>query len=375
MATTKMRKHILHSAAGKRTVRNKAKSYKRVIAGKQTVRRHKTRSTAGKILPPLDVRSKNHLKDFEKRIKSGPLTIVLVYADWCGHCHTMMPHFDAASKSPQRSIQSVKVNEQMLDSVNDYMNKNNNSSPISVSGYPSILIVDDKGEKVTDMEAVRDTKVMTQVMNKSASMAKNSGLLNKSNVGVENSGMAALNARKNANVGEEELKGSLTNELRMNANSASSMKNKNNMERNINEGKAPSMSKAAVELNNYGNSRNSQKKNINSAIPKDVEKEASLLTSMSAPIEPVKNEYRLDDMIKDDTVDLVTPPTTQDDIANRMAGGSRRRRGGTLLSALSRATYTLAPAAAILATAAIVTRKASHKKRKSTHKKIRKQRK
>ena len=28
----------------------------------------------------------------------------ICYADWCGHCHTMMPHFDAASKSANKSF-------------------------------------------------------------------------------------------------------------------------------------------------------------------------------------------------------------------------------------------------------------------------------
>ena len=96
---------------------------------KRTVRRHRT-STAGKILPPLDVRSKKHLSEFEKRLKKGPLMIMMVYADWCGACHTMMPHFDAAAKSPGRSIQAVKVNEQMLQdvnkSINEKVNKFNN---------------------------------------------------------------------------------------------------------------------------------------------------------------------------------------------------------------------------------------------------------
>ncbi len=118
----------------KRSARKSTQNMKSkyISAGKRTVRRRKS-STAGKILPPLDVRNSKHLKDFEKRIKTGPLTIILVYADWCGHCHTMMPHYDAATKSPSRSVQAVKVNEQMLSDVNSIVNRNINKSALPLS--------------------------------------------------------------------------------------------------------------------------------------------------------------------------------------------------------------------------------------------------
>ena len=117
--------------------------YKPAAAGKRTVRRRRV-STAGKILPPLDVRSTKHLKDFERRIKQGDLTIILVWAPWCPHCHTMMPHFDAAAKSPNRSIQAVKVQDTMLPAVNQVLTSNINraAKPLNVEGYPSIIVVD-----------------------------------------------------------------------------------------------------------------------------------------------------------------------------------------------------------------------------------------
>ena len=144
---------------------------------KRTVRRHRT-STAGKILPPLDVRSKKHLSEFEKRLKKGPLMIMMVYADWCGACHTMMPHFDAAAKSPGRSIQAVKVNEQMLQDVNKSINEkvNKSAKPLNVEGYPSIIVVDNKGNAVTEIEPVRNTESMTALMAQAGPLAETAGI-------------------------------------------------------------------------------------------------------------------------------------------------------------------------------------------------------
>ena len=166
---------------------------------RKTARRHRV-STAGKILPPLDVRSKKDLTEFERRIKKGPLTIIMVWAPWCPHCHTMMPHFDAASKSPNRSIQSVKVEEKMLPAVNQIMARNINKSvaPLNVEGYPSIIVVDKQGNAVTNVEPVRDTESMTSLMAEAGPIAENAGLngINK-NVFASNVKNSLKNIAKN----------------------------------------------------------------------------------------------------------------------------------------------------------------------------------
>jgi thiol-disulfide isomerase/thioredoxin len=150
-----------------------------------TSRRH---STSGKILSPLDVRSKNSLGEFKKRIKAGPITIIMVYADWCGHCHTMMPHFDAASASKERSVQSIKLNETMMADANSVINRsiNNKAKPLSVEGYPSVIMVDNKGNVVAEPNPPKNTEVLTNLMNKSGNLAVQAGLSNPTMNEVQN---------------------------------------------------------------------------------------------------------------------------------------------------------------------------------------------
>jgi thiol-disulfide isomerase/thioredoxin len=129
------------------------------------------------MMPSLDVRSPSALKEMGKRIRKGPVTFILIYADWCGHCHQLMPHWDNAAKSPNRSVQVVKVNDSMLPQVNSMVNRsiNQQAKPFSVDAYPTIIMVDNKGNKVSDVEAVKDTAVLSNAMANVGPLAEQAG--------------------------------------------------------------------------------------------------------------------------------------------------------------------------------------------------------
>jgi thiol-disulfide isomerase/thioredoxin len=388
--------------------RKKSSGFKRKM---KTARKYRI-STAGKILPPLDVRSNKDLDGFKKRIQKGPLTIVLVYADWCGHCHTMMPHFDEAAKSGERSIQAVKINEQMLPSVNSYVNKNVNKSAqsINVEGYPSMLLIDTKANKVADVPTKRDTNVMTSLMEKSGSIAKEAGLngsnpeeavnsivtnnivspasnvKNNSNknkkknnlmaeFGVEESGLAAEApaSPRNFDVGEEELKGSLSPSAPINQLSRSNSNNNattSSLKKlNIATSMAPSPTTGfSAEYEDEPN-RASARKNSN----KSMEEEARIVTSLAAPLSPPLNDGDIEGSLGANGL----PESISNSLepAEKVSGGgcgcggpAVPRYGGSLMGTLARTTYTLAPAAALLATAAMVMRGKTRKHKKSAKK-------
>jgi thiol-disulfide isomerase/thioredoxin len=162
-----------------------ARKSKRIMksrrAGRKPVyRRRATRHTAvGRIFPPVDVRNKGSLGEVLKRIKAGPITIMLVYADWCGHCKDFKPHFDAASRTPGRTVQSVKVSEPMLGPVNDAIQSMNSSAPpLSVDAYPTVVLLDNKGNSITEINAVKDTQAITKVMKQAGQNADSVALSN-----------------------------------------------------------------------------------------------------------------------------------------------------------------------------------------------------
>ena len=142
----------------------------------KTARGHQ-QSSAAKMFPPIDVRSKEDIAKAIKQIMKGPVTILLVYADWCGHCHEMMPHWDAATNSPDRTVPSIKLNEKNTEPFNEALSHlNQNKSSIHVSGYPTLLAIDTKGNKITQLNGKNDTASLTQLMNRSGPLAEEAGL-------------------------------------------------------------------------------------------------------------------------------------------------------------------------------------------------------
>ena len=311
----------------------------------KTARRHR-RSTAGKILPPLDVRSNKQLKEFERIIKQGGITFVLVWAPWCDHCHKFMPHFDAAAAAPNRSVQAIKVEESMLPAVNKILTSNINKSaaPLNVEGYPSIIVVDNKGNKVTDIEAVKDTETMKKAMENAGPLAITAGITSDRPINAPYTSAPYTSARPinaalintpytNINMGENELKGSI----------------------NIANTKKNSVPSAAAAASTTAPTKMKTMQTMPTSLKK-LSQEAIDVTSLVTPITP-PNPYN-------DTESIVNKK-----IGGGGNGSQAASNGGSLYASLLRASYTLAPTAALLASAAIVMRKTKRVKRAKRAKK------
>ncbi len=108
--------------------------------GKQKTRKSKQtpRSVMGRLLPPVDITNEQQLKELDKRIKMGPMTLVLVYADWCGHCQRFKPMMDQLENCKDRSIQTARIRDDMFPK--------SSISNTKLEGYPSVLLVKESGE-------------------------------------------------------------------------------------------------------------------------------------------------------------------------------------------------------------------------------------
>ena len=136
-------------------------------------------SSVGRMFPPVDIRESGSMDELMKRVRSGPITIVLVYADWCGHCTEFMPHFDKAAKSNMRTAQVAKINESAVESMNMALKSMNQSAKTpTIEGYPTVISIDTKGNSVANINAIKDSAVMEQVMAKAGPAAIESSNMN-----------------------------------------------------------------------------------------------------------------------------------------------------------------------------------------------------
>lgn len=320
-------------------------TYKTKRRGRKTVRGHR-QSTSGKIFPPLDVRSNNMMGELTKRIRAGPITMIMVYADWCGHCHHMMPHFKEAAKSPNRSVQAVMLNETMLNKANSSINSINQSAkPISVDGYPSILLVDQMGNKVTEVEAVKNTNTMTKVMNESGSLAVNAGItsvnrmsVNRMSVNRPSVNRPMLSMVQRNEPAEKIVENVIENEVISPAKNIEAMQYTDI--KPLSASTRPNF-KQAVGMEESGMAAQSSKQSLG-----DMDT-FSVMTQAQEEPQPT------------------TPPTGHDlkSIDNKLS--ENKKVGGSLYEAMARSAYVLAPTAALLATSALMMKRHHRKSRRN----------
>ena len=65
-------------------------------------------------MPPVDITSPSQVSELNKRISIGPITLVLVYADWCGHCQRFKPMMEQLENMSGRTVQTARIRDDMV---------------------------------------------------------------------------------------------------------------------------------------------------------------------------------------------------------------------------------------------------------------------
>ena len=120
-----------------------------------------SKTTAGRI----DVRSPSDIPKFEELLGKGPMAVVLVYADWCGHCVNFKQNvWNDKTLSKPRTMNAAAVREDM---VSETSMKNAN-----IEGYPSVFLVG-KDKKAVNIKTPASSEELVEMMNKTPNVNNN----------------------------------------------------------------------------------------------------------------------------------------------------------------------------------------------------------
>jgi hypothetical protein len=145
-----------------------------------------SRKTSGK---RIDVRSAADVPAFESLLGRGPMTIVLIHADWCGHCQTFKENvWNKVPNSATNKINTASVHHDMLE--------NTSLAGSKLEGYPSLLLVgkdkkpavykNDEGNETNAMPQPKNAEELNKMVNTPVDVNENIGNANSLNANSNN---------------------------------------------------------------------------------------------------------------------------------------------------------------------------------------------
>lgn len=106
--------------------------------GKGSRARAQTKDGRSEVALPIDVRKESQIDTLMQMFESGRAMIVLVYADWCGHCHNYLPTWHSLEKTPGRTANIASVHHDIFDKISLFSNA-------KIDGFPSVIKVNPDG--------------------------------------------------------------------------------------------------------------------------------------------------------------------------------------------------------------------------------------
>jgi thiol-disulfide isomerase/thioredoxin len=115
----------------------------------------------------IDVKTVEDIVKLTRHIKSNPVTLVLIYADWCGHCGTYKEGvWNKLANLPNRKVGMAQINEKILAQTP--------LSGLKFKGFPSTALVgndmipasmkDESGEETNALSNSNDFETMKKIV-------------------------------------------------------------------------------------------------------------------------------------------------------------------------------------------------------------------
>ena len=298
-------------------------------------------SEMGKIMKPITVQNNGDIMKAVQRIMTGPITMVVIMADWCGHCKDLKPKYDNIMANSLHTIQNVAIDETYADQFNKVLTESIPSAkPIEVKGFPSLVLVKPNGQVVSAVP--NDTQTIKST--------------------TENLGNANLNenpkspTKLRSSMASNQLNETTPDPVEQDEDITMSRNAANNSSRPVIKVNTKNVNTAEYQPTSVNKSvNNASPVNILSTTPisKTVSRSNSLVASPPSPEEP---------LIPDADV-IVGSRSTPAQTASKEG-----QAGGSLYTSIASAAYKLAPPAVLMAAAAAMMKRNKNNKNNKTKK-------
>ena len=298
-------------------------------------------SEMGKIMKPITVQNNGDIMKAVQRIMTGPITMVVIMADWCGHCKDLKPKYDNIMANSLHTIQNVAIDETYADQFNKALTESIPSAkPIEVKGFPSLVLVKPNGQVVSAVP--NDTQTIKST--------------------TENLGNANLNenpkspTKLRSSMASNQLNETTPDPVEQDEDITMSRNAANNSSRPVIKVNTKNVNTAEYQPTSVNKSvNNASPVNILSPTPisKTVSRSNSLVASPPSPEEP---------LIPDADV-IVGSRSTPAQTASKEG-----QAGGSLYTSIASAAYKLAPPAVLMAAAAAMMKRNKNNKNNKNNK-------
>ena len=301
----------------------------------------KSRAISGRILPPVNITNVNDLGELDTRLSMGPMTLVFVYADWCGHCTNYKPHMAELENMTNRSIQTVRIRDDVFPK--------SSISKTPLEGYPSLFLLDKSKEPITFLKDDGKTSTVIPEHNNMKNMAAivvNAGtpkgleLLNKANMN--------LNKKNNS---------SMQNQVAINTQNGKQVVPINNTFLTNNNNTNSTVEKKQNSSSKYIKLDVSTEEPQRTASPSTTGKVITYTPLTHSPINVTPPDISIDRLRAN------TLSTEKEQVVQASTPISREgQKGGNLMSMLSKVAYEYGPAATLLLMANTIARSSKQRK-------------
>lgn len=187
-------------------------------------KKRKTQTARNSASPSIEIRSDADVKKAVGMMNKHPISLVLVYAVWCPHCHTFMEQWNKYKKLPNRNSPMIAVEQTFMNKLLPHI-QTKEGGPMSVEGFPTVIMNMNKsavgaaesrgqrsesGQNVGEIiEDPRNESAMSELLSNSGSRMVNAN----SSMSMPTIGTTAVNASvfENSIQGSQDRKGSSEN--------------------------------------------------------------------------------------------------------------------------------------------------------------------